>query len=264
MMEVGWEDPREFKYRNDGNGLALGFAIDICLVEVGLKEMEKAEPLPTIYNDTAMANAFHEELRKATNHAERDSIHERWGVIIESSPLDLQRRIIVDPQRETIDEPLQRADFTGPVGGFSSPRYGGFYKLARRFRDDGDTVKFINDTDTDVCIMCTQDLMTVLKNGGGGVNAGPGGVDVRVDVANQMVQVKEIKTILKLEPKGSQDVLIAPKYVMVSVFADRGGTMTLLYHNVLLKKGYNHTVEQKDINNALTQREVEQLNLLAA
>ncbi|KAG0059742.1 hypothetical protein BGZ89_000159 [Linnemannia elongata] len=137
------------------------------------------------------------------------------------------------------------------------------FRLSRRFRADGDIVRLHNDTDTKVCFMCTQDLVSVLRNGGVGVNAGPAGVEVRADVAKELVKAKEIKSYLTLAPKESQDVRIASKYVVISAFALRGEAMTLLYSNIILKRGYKHTAEQKDIDNALTERELEQLNAFA-
>lgn len=89
-------------------------------------------------------------------------------------------------------------------------------------------------------------------------------VEVKIDVANELVQTKEIKSILKIGSKESQDVRTASKYVLVSAFAIHGDTMTLLYNDVLLKKGHKFLVEQRDIDNAMTEREVEQLKLFAA
>ncbi|KAG0260019.1 hypothetical protein BG011_002189 [Mortierella polycephala] len=201
-----WEDPRDFKcsWLDSCTTDSIRGLFDI---EDGVREMEKAESLLTMYNDTV----------------------------------------------KDYQEAIGRLEF------ISVPRY----RLSRRFRDDGDSIRFKNDTNTSIIIMCTQDLVTVLRNVGAGVNAGPGGVDVKVDIVNQLVQAKEIKSLIRLAPSDSQDVLIGPKHALVSVSAVRGETMTVLYCNVLLKKGYSHTVEQKDVDNAIPDFVVKEIYKLA-
>ncbi|KAF9091852.1 hypothetical protein BGX27_001941, partial [Mortierella sp. AM989] len=308
VTKVDWEDPRDFTFLDgfgsiDSRFYSIVRALEY--VEQGVKDMERAESLPTIYNRTTMKTAFCEEFEKAreevlsTYHikgiffaakgiffaakgiffaakgiffAAKRSIYRLWDVLknyltyyARSPPryryqLTSKFRDDGDVVTFTYDwrkgsaaerSINKRCDtpniyFTHAR---SPPRYR--YRLTRRFRDDGDVIKFTNDTDTEVCIICTQDLVTVLKAGNIEACGGTGGLNVRVGVVNQLVQTKQIKSVLKLAPKQAQDVLIAPKYVLVSAFAVYGESMRLLYHEVLLKKGYNHTVEQKDIGNSL-------------
>ncbi|KAG0213664.1 hypothetical protein BGX28_003817 [Mortierella sp. GBA30] len=133
-------------------------------------------------------------------------------------------------------------------------------RLTRWFRRKNEEIRFKNDTNTSICVMCTQDVLTIFKKGGAGVNAGMNGLDVKVDVANELVRSKEITTILKLGPGEEQYVSVSANYVTVSTFAVRDDTMILLYYNVLLRKGYHHTVEQKDVDNGLTDCKAEEFN----
>lgn len=113
-----------------------------------------------------------------------------------------------------------------------------------------------NETDTTICIVCTQDLVSVLDNGGAGLNAGAAGVDLRLDIAKALVGVKEIKSVLKLGPNESQNVLAASKYTTVSVFSIDGDTMKLLFKSALLKRDRRLTVEQRDVEYALNDHEL--------
>lgn len=129
-------------------------------------------------------------------------------------------------------------------------------KLKRLFRGKDKTIVQIkNVTDTTICIICTQDLASVLSNGGAGLNAGVAGVDLRLDIAKELVGMKEIKSVLKLGPDESQEIMVTSKYTVVSVFAIQGETMTLLLKNAPLKRGHSLTVEQRDIVNALSHEE---------
>ncbi|KAF9083102.1 hypothetical protein BGX23_011782 [Mortierella sp. AD031] len=100
--------------------------------------------------------------------------------------------------------------------GDGSGRVSSVRSIFRRKKEDMIQIK--NETDTTICIVCTQDLVSVLDNGGAGLNAGAAGVDLRLDIAKALVGVKEIKSVLKLGPNESQDVLAASKYTTVSVF----------------------------------------------
>ncbi|KAF9952973.1 hypothetical protein BGZ72_005787 [Mortierella alpina] len=110
-------------------------------------------------------------------------------------------------------------------------------------------VEFINDTDVLITIVCTQNVVTVLKNGGAGVNAGPSGAELRVDILNEAIHVNEgVNTEFKIGPKQSQRMMIAHTRALVTVSLE---DETRLYENQLVKKGYRHIVEQRDISNAL-------------
>ncbi|KAF8938087.1 hypothetical protein BGZ58_001601 [Dissophora ornata] len=105
-----------------------------------------------------------------------------------------------------------------------------------------------------------EDLVVALRNGGGGVNAGPAGVEVKVDVANELVRAREINSIFKLPPKESHAVLIASKHATVFVFA-MIGEMRLVYHNLVLKKGCNLVVAQSSVDNSMVKGELKQIKL---
>lgn len=128
-------------------------------------------------------------------------------------------------------------------------------KFFFRRRKNKTIVQIKNETDTPICIICTQDLTSVLNSGGAGLNAGVAGVDIKLDVAKELVGVREIKSALKLGPGDSQDVMVTSHYTVVSVFAIQGETTTLLFKNTPLKRGRCLTVEQKDIANALSHKE---------
>jgi hypothetical protein len=137
------------------------------------------------------------------------------------------------------------------------------HSFTRPFRKDGDVIRITNDTDTEVYINCTHYLVTALKSTEVGLNAGLDGVGVEVGVAKQLVHSQDIVSRFKLKPKESQDVLPDSKFVRISAYALRGSNMTLLYQDFLVKKGYNHAVEQKDVDNALSVEEIEKLRLSA-
>ncbi|KAF8924379.1 hypothetical protein BGZ47_004054, partial [Haplosporangium gracile] len=230
VEDFGWEEPHVLESELVDRGRVSRLIFDLQFAEKAVSQL------------------------KETVGEEDDSteeIWERWRVprFVQSKP-----------------EPLDLAMFDGEVTLENKEvqyLWSVSFRLSRRFRADGDIVRLHNDTDTKVCFMCTQDLISVLRNGGVGVKAGPTGVEVGVDVAKELVKAKEIKSYLKLASKESQDVRIVSKYVVISAFALRGEAMTLLYSNIILKRGYKHTVTQSDIDNALTERELEQLNVLA-
>ncbi|KAG0285372.1 hypothetical protein BGZ96_010368 [Linnemannia gamsii] len=82
-----------------------------------------------------------------------------------------------------------------------------------------DMIQIKNETDTTICIVCTQDLVSVLDNGGAGLNAGAAGVDFKFDIAKSLVGVKEIKSVLKLGPNESQKIMATSKFTTVSVLS---------------------------------------------
>ncbi|KAF9091851.1 hypothetical protein BGX27_001940 [Mortierella sp. AM989] len=138
--------------------------------------------------------------------------------------------------------------------GDGSGRVSTVRSIFRRKKEDMIQIK--NETDTTICIVCTQDLVSVLDNGGAGLNAGAAGVDLRLDIAKALVGVKEIKSVLKLGPNESQNVLAASKYATVSVFNVDGDTMKLLFKSALLKRGRRLIVEQRDVKYALNDHEL--------
>ncbi|KAF9993821.1 hypothetical protein BGZ80_001583 [Entomortierella chlamydospora] len=131
--------------------------------------------------------------------------------------------------------------------------------ILRRKKED--IIRIKNETNTVICIVCTQDLVSVLDNGGAGLNAGATGVDLRLDIAKALVGVKEIKSVLKLGPNETQDVMAASKFTTVSVFKVDGGTVQLLFKNALLKRGRQLTVEQRDVDYALGDHELAMINI---
>ncbi|KAG9061904.1 hypothetical protein KI688_007055 [Linnemannia hyalina] len=216
VTKVDWEDPRDFNPEGfdsiDRRFDSIVWALEE--VEKGVEDMERAERHPTIYNNTTMLAAFNKELSNAGfRTAKYYSILRRWNV-----PKDYG--IVI-------------CHYISP------PRYR--YRFTRRFRDDGDEIRFTNDTNIGVYIMSTQELVTAMKTGR---FVWPAWLHLGFGVAKEQVSK------LKIAPRQSQEVTIAPTYVMVSVFADRGKSVTLLYHDVLVKKGYNHIVQQRDINNS--------------
>ncbi|KAK5809427.1 hypothetical protein F5H01DRAFT_323679 [Linnemannia elongata] len=161
-----------------------------------------------------------------------------------------QTTIAPDPAPVFLPAPVSHPAPVSIVDRSSSiPRH----PFTRIFRPDGDVIRFKNESDTLIYIMYTQDLISAISNGGAGVNVGTGRVEMRMGVANELVRTKEIETMLSLAPNESKDVLIAPKYMMATVLVKCGETMRELHRNVLLKKGYNHTVGQADVNRAISE-----------
>lgn len=102
----------------------------------------------------------------------------------------------------------------------------------------------------------------MLSHASGGIGASTTGVSAGGAVDRQLVGTRVVKSMLCLPPHATRDVIIGPGYAMVSAIVMRGRDMAMLYCNVLIRQGYKHIIEEKDVENAL--RASELLNLLSA
>ncbi|KAF9901662.1 hypothetical protein EC991_005819 [Linnemannia zychae] len=137
-------------------------------------------------------------------------------------------------------------------------------KLAKLFSFSCSKIRFINESNTPVIIMYTHDLVSVMmKSCGIETNVGAGGVGVKLDVVREKESEKEVKAVLTLPPGKKQDVLYAPKRILLSVCTLREGALNLLYSNLKLQNGSAHTIEQSDVDNVLAEEDIERLKMLA-
>lgn len=272
IKEVDWEDPRDFVDEgSEDDSLARDIIVSFHSITAKVRDLERLErigsesdsELEEIEQVDSFSDSKLEEPRVDAKPEESrvDAKPEEPRVDVEFEKRRGDAKHIALKSRDTYEAVLifDETDDLSDGEGLSI-----FQRLSRRLRGGEDRIRFQNNTDSSIFVMCTQDLLTVLKSGGAGVNASPSGVEVRVDIANELVRAKELKSTLKIGPNESQDVRTTSKYVMVSAFAIRGEDMTLLFRDLILKKGRRVVVQQKDIVNALTKRELEQLKLFAA
>ncbi|KAF9113143.1 hypothetical protein BGX30_007042 [Mortierella sp. GBA39] len=263
MKEVDWEDPRDFVDEgSEDDGLVCEIVAPFRSITARVRNLERLERMGS-ESDSEL-----EEIEQVDSASDSELEEPRVDAKPEELRVDVEfekrrddAKHTTSKLRDTYEAVLifDEIDDLSDGEGLSI-----FQRLSRRLRGGEDRIRFQNKTDSSVFVMCTQDLLTVLKSGGAGVNASPSGVEVKVDIANELVRAKELKSTLKIGPNESQDVRTTSKYVMVSAFAIRGEDMTLLFSDLLLKKGRRVIVQQKDIVNALTKREFEQLKLFAA
>lgn len=143
----------------------------------------------------------------------------------------------------------------------TTPMHSGIAKL---LSFSSSKIRFINASNTPVTIMYTHDLVSVMmKSCGIETNVGASGVGVKLDVVREMESQKEVKAVLTLAPGKKQEVLYAPKRILLSVCTLREGALNLLYSNLKLKNGSIHTIEQSDVDYVLAEEDVAKLKMLA-
>ncbi|KAF9157155.1 hypothetical protein BGX20_004101 [Mortierella sp. AD010] len=263
IKEVDWEDPRDFVDEgSEDDSLLYEIVASFRSIAARAKDLERLERMES-GSDSEL-----EEIEQVDSTSDSELEEPRVDAKPEESRVDVEFEKRRDDAKHTTYDPKSIYEavliFDEPDDLSDRESLPIFQRLSRRLRGGEDRIRFKNNTDSSVFVMCTQDLLTVLKSGEVGVNASLSGVEVKVDIANELVRTKELKSTLKIGPSESQDVRTTSKYVMVSAFAIRGEDMTLLFKDLVLKKGRKLVIQQKDIVNALTKREFEQLKLFSA
>lgn len=121
-------------------------------------------------------------------------------------------------------------------------------KVVGFFRGLSDEIRIVNKSARPVIIMYTQELIkSIIDHFATDIGANAIGAHVGADVARKVVCAKTVQSMLVIPPGQRRNVHIHTGYVLLSAFVVLGMRAPLLYSNVLMKKGYEHTLHNEDV-----------------
>lgn len=121
-------------------------------------------------------------------------------------------------------------------------------KVVGFFLGPGKNILLVNKSARPVIIMYTQELVQAITSHlSGELGLGATGGHVRADLSKQLVNMTSVKSMLAIPPKQCRNVHIHTEYVLISAFVVHGMEAHLLYSNILMMRGYQHTLCDEDI-----------------